>query len=161
MKPSARCLTGLRPLQDSKLTRKPWRRANSWCLPSTATTIPYRADRGHTVGNIIRQGQVLYSATGKRNRAYPVLDNLVLRDDGSMEVYAYGEVTAEEIAASGTAHDMFSFGPVLVRDGELMVYTGSHCDADEPRMSIGMIVPDITGSSWWRDVSPGARRVSI
>lgn len=98
---------------------------------------PYRADRGHTVGNIIRQGQVLYSATGKRNRAYPVLDNLVLRDDGSMEVYAYGEVTAEEIAASGTAHDMFSFGPVLVRDGELMVYTGSHCDADEPRMSIG------------------------
>lgn len=46
---------------------------------------PYRADRGHTVGNIIRQGQVLYSATGKRNRAYPVLDNLVLRDDGSME----------------------------------------------------------------------------
>ena len=102
---------------------------------------PYRADRGHTVGNIIRQGQVLYSATGKRNRAYPVLDNLVLRDDGSMEVYAYGEVTAEEIAASGTAHDMFSFGPVLVRDGELMVYTGSHCDADEPRMSIGMIAP--------------------
>lgn len=102
---------------------------------------PYRADRDHTVGNIIRQGQVLYSVQGKRNRAYPVLDNLVLRDDGSMEVYAFGEVTAEEIAASGTAHDMFSFGPVLVRDGELAVYTGSHCDADEPRMSIGMIAP--------------------
>lgn len=102
---------------------------------------PYRADRGYTVGNIIRQGEILYSYTGKRNRAYPVLDNLVLRDDGSLEVYAVGEVTAEEIAASGTAHDMFSFGPVLVRDGQLQVYTGSHCDADEPRMSIGMIEP--------------------
>ena len=102
---------------------------------------PYRADRGYTVGNIIRQGQVLYSESGKRNRAYPVLDSLVLRDDGSLEVYAFGETTAEEIAASQTAHDMFSFGPVLVRDGELQVYTGSHCDADEPRMSMGMIAP--------------------
>lgn len=102
---------------------------------------PYRADRGYTVGNIIRQGQVLYSESGRRNRAYPVLDSLVLRDDGSLEVYAFGETTAKEIAASQTAHDMFSFGPVLVRDGQLQVYTGSHCDADEPRMSIGMIAP--------------------
>ena len=102
---------------------------------------PYRADRKYTVGNIIRRGQVLYNYEGKRNRAYPVLDNLVLWDDGTLSVHALGEVTADEIAAQGGAHDMFSFGPVLVRDDVLQVYTGSHSDANEPRMSIGMMAP--------------------
>lgn len=102
---------------------------------------PYRADRKYTVGNIIRRGQVLYNYEGKRNRAYPVLDNLVLWDDGTLSVHALGEVTANEIAAQGGAHDMFSFGPILVRNDVLQVYTGSHCDANEPRMSIGMMAP--------------------
>ncbi len=101
---------------------------------------PYRIGKKVDTGNIIRNRTVLYNIINKK-AGYPNLDTLALRDDGSLSVFAGSEITADELLAQGDVHDALSFGPYLVRDGELRVYDGMSWDVHEPRMSIGMIEP--------------------
>lgn len=98
----------------------------------------YREDNKAT-GNIIRNRKVLYNH--QKSMAFPNLDTMALRDDGSISVYDVKEITADELLAQGDVHDALSFGPYLVRDGELRVWAGKNCDAVEPRNAIGMVEP--------------------
>ena len=97
-------------------------------------------------GIIIRNGEVLYSSTrnSAKKRPFPPLDTLAVYGDGSMKTYLCDELTAEEYLERG-ATQVFSFGPWLIRDGEINE-TEAGSDAvylkySEPRAAIGMAEP--------------------
>lgn len=100
---------------------------------------PYRVEHKYPIGNILRNYEVLYDYDNRKSRAYPNLDTLALRDDGTLSVYDSKEITASELAAQGDVHDALSFGPYLARDGRLRIYDGSDWNAVEPRSAVGMI----------------------
>ena len=102
---------------------------------------PNRADQKWPVGNIIRQRQVLYNYDAKRSLKFPNLDTLAIRDDGSFSVYAGDEISADKLLAQGDVHDALSFGPYLVRDGQMRIYNGNSADVPEPRYAYGMVEP--------------------
>jgi len=95
-----------------------------------------------TVGIIIREGQIVSSATNrKRGHHLPNLDMMAQYPDGRLQVYACNEHTAEELVQMG-AVNVFSFGPILLRDGKIneMLYTWYR--SIEPRQALGMIAPN-------------------
>ena len=106
-----------------------------------------RAKQKWPVGNVIRQGTVLYNLPAKRTLKFPNLDTLAIRNDGSFSVYDGNEISADELLAQASlgdpafVHDALAFGPYLVRDGNMRLYDGSSADAHEPRSAFGMIEP--------------------
>ena len=106
-----------------------------------------RVNQKWPTGNIIRRGEVLYSADAKKGMKFPNLDTLAIRNDGSFSVYDAHEVTAEELLAQAEpgdpsfVHDALSFGPYLIRDGQIRLYDGNSADVPEPRSAYGMIRP--------------------
>lgn len=102
---------------------------------------PYRVEQKHTVGNILRDYQVLYNMDMNKNPGFPPLDTMALHDDGSISVYGGKEITADALAARGDVHDALSFGPYMARDGILRVYNGKNASLQEPRCAIGMVEP--------------------
>lgn len=100
---------------------------------------PYRVERKTGVGNILRNREVLYNYDSKKRMAYPNLDTMALRDDGTLTVYAGSEITATALLEEGDVHDALSFGPYLARDGKIRIYSGEGCDATEPRNAVGMV----------------------
>lgn len=93
------------------------------------------------VGIVIRDGQILHDSPPKRNRSkFPNLDVLAMFKDGDWRVFHSDEYTAQEYLDMG-AVNVYSFGPFLVRDGELNpfleeMYAGK---TDQPRYALGMI----------------------
>jgi len=93
-------------------------------------------------GIIIREGQIISSRTYTKRRNYlPNLAMMIQYPDGRLEVCECYEHTAEELLEAG-ALNVFSFGPVLVRDGEIneQMYSGSYRSI-EPRHALGMVEP--------------------
>ncbi|MCH5286941.1 MAG: phosphodiester glycosidase family protein [Christensenellaceae bacterium] len=89
-------------------------------------------------GYVLRNG-VIYRDTVRSEDQ----EDLVCWQDGSMSVVREGEVSAQSLLDAG-AWQVFSFGPALVRDGEVAV--GRHAEvgnamASNPRTAIGMIGP--------------------
>ena len=73
----------------------------------------------------------------------PEQEDLVLYEDGSVEILREADITAEEIKASG-AEDIFSFGPGLVINGEVSVVSGDEVERAQvtnPRTGFGLISP--------------------
>ena len=94
-----------------------------------------------TVGIIIRDGQVISSKTHKMSTTHlPNLDMLALFKDGSMAAYECNEHTAEELLEMGAA-EVFSFGPVLLKNGEINEKLYRYYRSTEPRQALGMIAP--------------------
>ena len=60
--------------------------------------------------------------------------------DGRLEVCHCTEHTAEELQAAG-AVNVFSFGPILIRDGEINELVYQYYKSIEPRHALGMIEP--------------------
>ncbi len=100
---------------------------------------PYRKEKKQAMGNIIRNGEILYTMDPKKSLSFPNLDTMALHDDGRISVYAVKEVTAQELLDQGDVHDALSFGPYLIRDGVLRDYDGKNANAREPRTAIGMV----------------------
>lgn len=103
----------------------------------------YRMGRNAIVGMVIRNRKVFFDKVPEANRGkFPNLDTLAMYEDGNWGVYLSDELTAEEYLARG-AVDVFSFGPYLVRDGEInpFVYEMRNGKTDQPRCAIGMIEP--------------------
>ena len=101
-----------------------------------------RMNKKQTVGIIIREGEILSAKTAsKRTYHLPNLDMMIQYPDGRLEVCECTEYTAEELIEKG-AVNVFSFGPILVRDGEIndQMYTSYYRDL-EPRHALGMIEP--------------------
>ncbi len=101
-----------------------------------------RMSKKQTVGIIIREGEIISSKTNrKRNSHLPNLDMMIQYPDGMLEVCECTEYTAEELIGKG-AVNVFSFGPILIRDGIIneQMYSGYYRDL-EPRHALGMIEP--------------------
>ena len=103
----------------------------------------YRLGRNTITGMVIRGKNVFFERVPKANRSqFPNLDTLAMNEDGSWRVYTSDELTAEEYLLRG-AVDVFSFGPYLVRDGEINPFVGEMINGktEQPRCAIGMVEP--------------------
>ena len=100
-----------------------------------------RMSKGETVGIIIRDGQIISRETNRNSGHHlPNLDMMALFPDGSMKVFECNEHTAEELLEMG-AVNVYSFGPVLLRDGEINETVYRYYRSIEPRQALGMIEP--------------------
>lgn len=97
---------------------------------------------GKTTGVIIRNGSVLYDAkTGHHPGSRPPFDTLAIYSDGHMESFIPKEKRAAEYLAEG-ATQVYTFGPVLVRDGEIPDEIAKYYDRNlNPMHAFGMIEP--------------------
>ena len=103
----------------------------------------YRLGRKTITGMVIRGGKVFFDRVPEANRRqFPNLDTLAMFEDGSWGVFHSDELTAEEYLERG-AVDVFSFGPYLVRDGEINPFIAQMTNGKtpQPRCAIGMIEP--------------------
>ena len=95
-------------------------------------------------GIVIRNGEIISAKTrnSAKKRPWPNLDTLALTEDGRMKTYICDEYTAEEYLAMG-ATQVFSFGPILISDGEIspQVLNPKYYPYNEPRVAIGMVEP--------------------
>ena len=88
-------------------------------------------------GYVMRNGY-LYRTTQSSDSGQ---EDLVIYEDGTMDIILESDVTAEELEADG-AVQIFSFGPGLVEDGEITVDSGDEvqrAQQSNPRTAIGMI----------------------
>ena len=88
-------------------------------------------------GYVIRNG-VLYRDTPAREQ-----EDLVIWADGSFSIVSESEVSAQELLDAG-AQQVFSFGPGLLSEGEIMVGTRDEVDrakASNPRTAIAVVAP--------------------
>ncbi|RAP75761.1 phosphodiester glycosidase family protein [Paenibacillus montanisoli] len=94
-------------------------------------------------------GVIIRNGTLYRNE--PARDGLALYSDGTMKSYNEEEVSADELLASGVTNT-FSFGPVLVKNGEAIDnfdnlkidtnFGNRSIDDANPRTGIGVISPN-------------------
>ena len=92
-------------------------------------------DRG-----FVMRGGYLYRTTAQREKGY---EDLVIYEDGSMEVVEESTSDAAELAKAGAVH-IFSFGPGLLQGGEITVDETSEVEQamrSNPRTAIGEIGP--------------------
>lgn len=119
----------------------------------------YRMGRNAVVGVVIRDGKILHDTAPQKNRSkFPNLDTLAMYADGRWGVYHSDEYTAQQYLDMG-AVDVYSFGPFLVRDGELNPFVeemGSG-KTGQPRCAVGMIEP---GHYYAMLAEGGMRKVS-
>ncbi len=105
----------------------------------------YFGDRKYnklTQGIIVRDGTVVSEKTWKNDStAFPNLETMALFPDGSLMVYKSKEHTGAEFVEMG-ATDVFAFGPILIRDGEVNETLGKKNNYLEPRCAFGMIEPN-------------------
>ncbi|MDD4081556.1 MAG: phosphodiester glycosidase family protein, partial [Eubacteriales bacterium] len=95
----------------------------------------------YPIGVIIRDGDILFDKPPRVGReAYPPLDMLALFENGDMQVFSANEKTAEEMVALG-ARDVLSFGPYLIRDGEINTFHERLGATNQPRAGVGMVQP--------------------
>ncbi len=123
----------IRAAEGEMFRMLPWRETKRW----TSLQYPYRIAREHQTvfaltgdfahlritkkhvpGIIIRGGELVSKRTKAKNKAFPNLDTMALLPDGEMRVFWSNEMKPEEYREMG-AVDVISFGPWLIRDGEL------------------------------------------
>lgn len=95
---------------------------------------------GVVIGRVARDGKVLYDQPiNPKRSAYPPLDMMTLNAKGDMAVYDANEFTAKELVEMG-ARDLLSFGPILVRDGQINAQGVSKFGVTrQPRAGLGQI----------------------
>ena len=95
----------------------------------------------HKVGILLRDGEIKSSWTKKSGgTSFPNLDTLAIYPDGLLEVHDSQELTAEEYLEKG-AVDVLSFGPWMIRDGEIRNNLSKFAHTRAPRTCLGMIEP--------------------
>lgn len=91
----------------------------------------YFEDKRNPTGVIIRQGKVY--------RDKEEADTLAVMPDGTLKIYAAGEINAQGLLDLGVV-DTFSFGPSLIIDGKINPNIKKHpLRGVNPRSGIGMI----------------------
>ena len=99
---------------------------------------------GHPVGIEVRDGEIYFDDAYDHleKKFFPNLDTLAFYGDGRVDVHASMELSAQDYLDSG-AYMVFSFGPYLIRDGELSewVQDPNKSRAKNPRHAFGMIEP--------------------
>jgi len=100
----------------------------------------FRCKRKWDTGVIVRDRQIVFQGGNGRSIVFPTLDTLAFFEDGSLKTFLSTEHSAQEYLDMGAVH-VFSFGPSLVREGELCFPYYSSSMANEPRCGLGMIEP--------------------
>lgn len=101
----------------------------------------WRVGQKRAPGIIIREGQLIKDKTYKKAvNAVPALDELSLYADGRFEVRNPSEITSGDYLERG-AYDVFSFGPILIRDGVMDPRLTEYFRDSQPRSAIGMVSP--------------------
>ncbi len=99
---------------------------------------------GHPIGVEIRDGEVYFDDRYDHleTKFFPNLDTLAFYEDGSVDVHASMELSAQEYLDRG-AYMVFSFGPYLIRDGKLSewVQDPKKSRAKNPRHAFGVVEP--------------------
>ncbi len=88
-------------------------------------------------GYVIRGGQLYRDTASSTAQA----EDLVIDSDGNFSIINESEVTAQQLLEQG-AVQVFSFGPALVEDGQVVVSTGEEvyqAMTSNPRTAIGQI----------------------
>ena len=86
-------------------------------------------------GYVLRNG-VIYRNVAKQNQ-----EDLVIYEDGTFEIINEEDISLEELLKKG-AYNVLSFGPALIKSGEVSVSTSSEVGkamASNPRTAIGKI----------------------
>ncbi|NMD38040.1 MAG: phosphodiester glycosidase family protein [Christensenellaceae bacterium] len=95
-----------------------------------------------TIGHVVRDGVVMSNKTYRKNvKSLPNLDTMTITDDGEMKVFKHNEYTAEELLAMGYKN-VYCFGPIILRDGEINPIFETNYRLQEARSTIGMIEPN-------------------
>lgn len=96
------------------------------------------------MGIVIRDGEIIYenpyTEAELSKWLFPNLDMLAIYPDGNMTVHHSYEVTAQEFLDRG-ATTVYSFGPYLIKDGELSEKAYTSSDSNQPRCALGMVEP--------------------
>lgn len=101
----------------------------------------YRISSTRPMGITIRDGKILYNKPYKAATTnFPNLDTLAFYPDGGMEVNESWEVTAQEYLDRG-AVNVYSFGPILLKDGQYNEWVLNRKDSKQPRCALGMVEP--------------------
>ncbi len=99
---------------------------------------------GHPVGVEIRNGEVYFDDRYDyvEEKFFPNLDTLAFYMDGTANVHHSVELSAQEYLEKG-AYLVYSFGPYLVRDGQLSewVTDPTKSKAKNPRHAMGYVSP--------------------
>ena len=93
---------------------------------------------GFRNGGYVMRNMYLYRDTPSSDSE---AEDLVIYEDGTMEIVKESEVSAKDLQANG-ATQIYSFGPGLVSNGEITVSKGDEvgrAKASNPRTAIGMI----------------------
>ncbi len=116
--------------------------ANNFVLAFSDDFYGDRVDRKNVVGIIIREGELFSDKTYRKvSTQLPNLQVLAQYPNNVLKVHESSEFTAEELLSQG-AINVFSFGPILVRNGEIgELIADGHYDRKEPRQALGMIEP--------------------
>ncbi|MBN1777872.1 MAG: phosphodiester glycosidase family protein [Clostridiales bacterium] len=102
----------------------------------------YRIGGARAEGIEVRDGAIVIDNPFSQasNDYFPNLDTLALFPDGSMQVHASYELSAQDYIDIG-ATDVYSFGPYLINNGELNPASDSWNTYQNPRCAIGMVEP--------------------
>ena len=97
------------------------------------------------MGIVIRDGEIVYDngftdASQVSKYLFPNLDTLAFYPDGSLDVNHSYDMVAQDYIDAG-AYAVYSFGPYLIKDGELSEKAYTSSDSNNPRCAIGMIEP--------------------
>ena len=102
-----------------------------------------RKKEGVFEGIVIRNGELLYEvpAPVKKRYSFPTYDTLALFADGHVESWQSAEKKAEQYLKEG-AVQVYTFGPCLVRDGELTEFVTKLANRKlNPRHAFGVVEP--------------------
>ena len=93
-------------------------------------------------GIVIRNGEILYDGKNRhRAGSRPPYDTLAIYDDGHIDSFVPADRRAEEYLAEG-AVQVYTFGPLLVRNGEIPEEIARKYDRNlNPMHAFGMIAP--------------------
>ena len=95
----------------------------------------------YPIGVVIRDGNVMYDRPKKAtSTVYPPLDVMALYPDGTVTLHKNATVTGKELIAAG-ATDTFSFGPILVENGEVSPRSKEFGNTPNPRTAFGVVEP--------------------
>ena len=101
----------------------------------------YRVNKKLQAGMVVRNGEIMSKKTyGKRNASMPNLDIMAQFPDGTLKTYDSNGITAQELLDAGAVNS-YSFGPILVRDGEIDPIVYEVVNNKYPRQALGMVEP--------------------
>ena len=120
--------------------------ANNLVFACNGDYYTYRvgSKNGHPIGVEVRDSQIYFDDRYDHleTKFFPNLDTLAFYEDGSVDVHASMELSAQEYIDNG-AYMVFSFGPYLIRNGQLSewVQDPTKSRAKNPRHAFGMVEP--------------------